>query len=74
LATIAVPERLGGGNLLPERGDLDVTVGWGHGGRGGVTMPGRGRLDGRAYTPVERSALGEAVAALGPDTLSAATR
>lgn len=69
LDPIAVPERVGGGHLLPERGDLDVTAGWGHGGRGGVTMPGRGRLMSRAYTPAEAAALGEGRALLGEDTL-----
>ena len=28
----------------PDAGDLDLTAGWGHAGKGGVTMPGRGRL------------------------------
>ena len=40
-----------GRQLDPSAGDLAVTAGWGHGGRGGVTMPGRGRA-------VERPLLG----------------
>jgi hypothetical protein len=28
----------------PESGDLDLTAGWGHGGKGGITMPGKGKL------------------------------
>lgn len=36
--------RADGGQLNPDAGDLDVTAGWGHAGKGGVTMPGRGRL------------------------------
>ena len=28
----------------PEAGDLDLTAGWGHAGKGGVTMPGKGKL------------------------------
>jgi predicted helicase len=31
------------GQLDPGAGDLDLTVGWGHGGKGGVTMPGKGK-------------------------------
>jgi len=30
--------------LNPSTGDLALTTGWGHAGKGGVTMPGRGRL------------------------------
>lgn len=33
-----------GGQLDPSAGDLALNVGWGHAGKGGVTMPGRGRL------------------------------
>jgi predicted helicase len=43
LKPIAVFERLDGKPAKPERGDLDLTAGWGHGGKGGVTMPGRGK-------------------------------
>ena len=35
--------RVDGGRVDPEAGDFDVTAGWGHGGKGGVTMPGKGR-------------------------------
>lgn len=28
----------------PEAGDLDLTAGWGHAGKGGVTMPGKGKV------------------------------
>ena len=28
----------------PEAGDLDLTAGWGHAGKDGVTMPGKGKL------------------------------
>lgn len=37
--------------------DLDVTVGWGHAGKEGVTMPGKGKLVERDYTPEERGSL-----------------
>jgi predicted helicase len=43
LKKIAVFERLDGKPAKPERGDLDLTAGWGHAGKGGVTMPGRGK-------------------------------
>ncbi|CCF82658.1 Adenine specific DNA methyltransferase (fragment) [Nitrolancea hollandica Lb] len=68
-----------GGVLNPDAGDLDVTVGWGHRGRGGITMPGRGMLIERDYTTGERAAIeagattlglspGEAFALLGETT------
>jgi hypothetical protein len=44
LKPIAVLARAGGGSLNPAAGDLDVTAGWGHAGKEGVTMPGRGRV------------------------------
>ena len=36
--------RAGGGQLDPAQGHLDLTAGWGHAGKAGVTMPGRGKL------------------------------
>jgi hypothetical protein len=51
---IAVPSRVGGGSLTDE--DLAVTAGWGHAGKGGVTMPGKGKIVERDYTPAERAA------------------
>jgi hypothetical protein len=47
------------GKLDPDSGDLDITAGWGHGGKGGVTMPAKGKLIQRQYTPEELSALTE---------------
>jgi hypothetical protein len=44
LRDVAVIRRVGGGQLDPARGHLDLTAGWGHAGQGGVTMPGRGRI------------------------------
>lgn len=49
--------RVGGGPLNPATGDLAVAIGWGHAGKGGVTMPGKGRVDRRAYTPEELTAI-----------------
>ncbi|TXI51090.1 MAG: DNA methyltransferase [Lysobacter sp.] len=42
LKLIAVVTRQGGGPLQPE--EFRSTAGWGHTGKGGVTMPGRGKL------------------------------
>jgi predicted helicase len=36
------------GQLDPDAGDLDLTAGWGHCGKGGVTMPGKGKVVERA--------------------------
>jgi hypothetical protein len=44
LRGIAVFERVDGKQAKPEAGDLDVTAGWGHAGKGGVTMPGKGKI------------------------------
>jgi len=42
LKDIAVDSREGGGTLDPDK-DLAVTAGWGHAGKDGVTMPGKGK-------------------------------
>ncbi len=39
--------RVGGGSLDPDAGELAVTAGWGYPGKGGVTMPGKGRIEPR---------------------------
>jgi hypothetical protein len=44
LKRIAVFQRVDGKPANPETGDLDLTAGWGHAGKGGVTMPGKGKL------------------------------
>lgn len=54
--------------LDPATGDLDLNAGWGHAGKGGVTMPGRGKLTERDYTPAEYATLGETAASLGERT------
>jgi len=48
LRDIAVISRLGGGSLDPSKGHLSLVSGWGHAGKGGVTMPGKGKLITRA--------------------------
>jgi hypothetical protein len=65
LAAIGVPSRQGGGALRAE--DYAVTAGWGHAGREGVVMPGRGRIAARPYAAGETATAAEA-ATLGPDT------
>ncbi|MBN1458874.1 MAG: hypothetical protein JXA57_05010 [Armatimonadetes bacterium] len=57
--------RVGGGNLDPQAGDLAVTAGWGHAGQGGVTMPGKGKILLRSYTPEEGAAIEQRAEALG---------
>jgi len=55
LKLIATPSRFGGGSL--KESELALTVGWGHAGKGGVTMPGKGKLLERDYSPSERKAI-----------------
>jgi len=57
LRQIAVISRDGGGALDPAAGDLAVKAGWGHAGKGGVTMPGSGKLVKRPYSPEEAAAI-----------------
>lgn len=56
LKTIAVVSRVGTGNLDPTT-DFALTAGWGHAGQNNVTMPGRGKVSDRPYTPEEQIAL-----------------
>jgi hypothetical protein len=48
--------------VLSSTKNLSLTAGWGHAGKGGVTMPGKGKLETRAFTP------DKTVAALGQTT------
>ena len=43
--------------VTPEH--LKLTAGWGHAGKGGVTMPGKGRAETRPFTAAEQPGLGE---------------
>ncbi len=65
LRPLGVLTSVSGGQLDPSTGDLAVTAGWGHGGKGGVTMPGRGRAVERPYTDAELAAFREGLADLG---------
>ncbi len=51
LKTIAVISRTGGGTLQQQ--EFALTAGWGHGGKNGVTMPGRGKVEMRALAENE---------------------
>lgn len=55
LKMIGVISRAGGGSI--SESDLVVTAGWGHAGKGGVTMPGKGKTVARDYTDEEREAI-----------------
>ena len=58
LATIAVPSKRGGGSMT--EADRAVTAGWGHAGKDGAVMPGRGRIVARAYVSDEAAAVAQA--------------
>ncbi len=45
--------------------DFAVTAGWGYSGQGGITMPGHGKLERRAYTSEELAAMTSGVTKLG---------
>lgn len=51
LKSIAVISRIGGGALQQQ--EFALTAGWGHGGKNGVTMPGRGKVEERAASDEE---------------------
>ena len=54
LTTIAVVSRVGGGALKPE--EFALNAGWGSGGQGSITMPGKGKTEPRAAGLHEQSA------------------
>ena len=65
LSLIGSISREGGGSLNPEAGDLDVNAGWGHRGKGGAVMPGKGKFVERDYTAKEREAIAAGATMLG---------
>jgi len=54
-----------GGRPLDPVEDLKVTAGWGHAGKGGVTMPGKGKIIEREYSTDERKAIERGAPLLG---------
>ena len=66
LMTVAVPSKRGGGAMTDA--DRMLTAGWGHAGKGGAVMPGRGRIVARDYASNEAATQAQA-ALLGPATL-----
>ena len=65
LKVIGVASTANGKSLNREAGDFDVAAGWGHGGKGGITMPGKGKLITRDYTDAERAATEQGANELG---------
>lgn len=53
LKLIAVVSRVGGGALKAE--EFSLTAGWGSGGQGSITMPGKGKADPRVAGPDEQN-------------------
>jgi predicted helicase len=68
LQTVAVIERSDKASLNPDDGDLDLTAGWGHAGKGGATMPGKGKTVERPYASQEAKVLSPAATILGEAT------
>jgi len=50
LREIAVFERVDGKQANLDGGDLSVIAGWGHAGKGGITMPGKGKISNHGNT------------------------
>ena len=63
IAAVAVPATASSRNMAGD--DFAVTAGWGHYGVGDAVMPGQGRAVERSYTAEERTAMGDALPALG---------
>ena len=57
--------RVDGENLNERASDLAVTAGWGHGGQGGVIVPGKGKTITRPYASEDLAAIGQGAEALG---------
>jgi hypothetical protein len=64
IATLILPH----GTSLDEAKHFAVTAGWGHEGKGGITMPGKGTIIQRDYTEQERASLGKSIMLLGERT------
>ncbi len=57
LKVLGVLTRTAGKQVNPKSGDLNITAGWGHAGKGGVTMPARGKVVEREYSKDEAAVL-----------------
>ena len=64
LRSVATLWKAGDSPLVIEQ-DLRITSGWGHAGKDGVTMPGRGKIQVRQRTEEEQEELVEGLAELG---------
>lgn len=60
---IGVPSKFGGGEM--NENDLAITAGWGHKGKEGVTMPGKGKLAERQFDEDEAKAIDAEATARG---------
>ena len=65
LKAIGIISKIGGKSISPDKGELDLTAGWGHLGKDGVTMPGKGKIIERDYTPSELEVISKGVRDLG---------
>jgi len=65
LKTIGLITKVSGGAIDPAGDDLSVTAGWAHAGKGGVTMPAKGKLATRAFSADEKKAIADEAAARG---------
>jgi hypothetical protein len=57
LKLVGQPTKLGGGNFSEADGDYAVTVRWGIAGKGGITMPSKGKVQSRPFDGKEHEAL-----------------
>ena len=65
LKTIGLISKTGGGQIDATGDDLKLTAGWGHFGKEGITMPGKGKLIEREYGDDEAKAVQAEAAARG---------
>lgn len=65
LKPVGIITKTHGGSINPDAGELDLTAGWGHLGKGKITMPGAGKVIERQYAPDELMAIREGATRLG---------
>lgn len=73
LKLVSVISSTQGTKLDPNIGDLKISANWGHAGKNGVTMPGKGKYIERDYTSQELDSLKQGIQSLGL-TLEQATQ